>query len=412
MSGGLRGQQLALLPEVQPYWLENWGPSQPALLCSGGELRRPALRYQGGKWLLAPWIAQHFPAHQRYVEPYAGAFSVGLRKVAASETVCNDLNPEVVNFFQQLQQGPEALIDAIAISPRTAAEFERCKVAAGSPLEQARRFYLRCQMAYASGGGRWSGGTSQARLQLVQRQSDQHLWAVAARLQGVAIEQGPALDCLRRHDGPDTLFYVDPPYAHSVRGSKDRRHKSCQAQPRRQYAYELTEADHRELIAILRSLQGAVVLSGYASALYAELLSDWRQVEKTVCASSREPRTECLWMNWGAELAFSPAQKASEQAEAALNVCTIVQPSQRRHSPKGKGCGWLKERQGNTQRKKPTVSYYYCWDEPVKRDGQTEYQWHQVYVPVRAIAQVRQLLAERLPVAVVLDAIASAKLKK
>ena len=74
--------------------------------------------------------------------------------------------------------------------------------------------------------------------------------------------------------------------------------------------------------------------------------------------------------------------------------------------------GWIKERRGNTRRKKPSVSYFYCWDEPVQRDGQAEYQRHQVYVPVGAISRVQEMIAERQPVAVVLDAIAGAKAKK
>ena len=104
-----------------------------------------------------------------------------------------------------------------------------------------------------------------------------------------------------------------------------------------------------------------------------------------------------------------PAQMALELPEVAPNVCTTVQGSQRRHSPKGKAVGWLKERQGNTRRKKPTTSYFYCWDEPVQRDGQAEYQRHQVYVPVGAIAQVQAMIAEREPVAVVLGVLEGAK---
>lgn len=56
--------------------------------------------------------------------------------------------------------------------------------------------------------------------------------------------------------------------------------------------------------------------------------------------------------------------------------------------------------------------YFYCWDELVKRDGQAEYQRHQVYVPVRAIAQVQAMIAERQPVAVVLNAIKGAEGKQ
>ena len=106
---------------------------------------------------------------------------------------------------------------------------------------------------------------------------------------------------------------------------------------------------------------------------------------------------------------LSPAQMALERPEEVPNICTVAQPRQRRHSPKGKAVGWLKERQGNAKRKKPTTSYFYCWDEPVREDGQAEYQRHQVYVPVGAIARVQEMIEDRLPVGVVLDAIAIAK---
>jgi len=37
----LRGMQLALLPEVQPYWLENPGRPHPTPVRSGGDEARP-----------------------------------------------------------------------------------------------------------------------------------------------------------------------------------------------------------------------------------------------------------------------------------------------------------------------------------------------------------------------------------
>ena len=62
-----------------------------------------------------------------------------------------------------------------------------------------------------------------------------------------------SLDLIRREDTPDTLCYCDPPYLHETR-------KSTEA-----YAFEMTEADHRELLDLLCQCEGKVMISGYPS---------------------------------------------------------------------------------------------------------------------------------------------------
>ena len=106
------------------------------------------------------------------------------------------------------------------------------------------------------------------------------------RLQGVTIENKDAKAVMAQHDAPATLHYVDPPYVFATRAdlSKD-------------YAVELTDDDHVELLTFLRGLRGMVVLSGYPSEIYDSALSDWRRVERAALADGASPRTEVLWIN-------------------------------------------------------------------------------------------------------------------
>jgi len=79
--------------------------------------KRPALRYYGGKWKLAPWIISHFPEHQNYVEPCGGAASVLLQKPRSPLETYNDLDGNVVNFFRVLRDQPDELIRKIRLTP-------------------------------------------------------------------------------------------------------------------------------------------------------------------------------------------------------------------------------------------------------------------------------------------------------
>ncbi|MFI0413076.1 MAG: DNA adenine methylase [Candidatus Thiodiazotropha sp.] len=81
------------------------------------------------------------------------------------------------------------------------------------------------------------------------------------------------------------LVYADPPYLHETRTSRKR------------YRFEYSRDDHIRLLECLRSLSAAVILSGYPSQLYDELLHDWRTLEFQVMTRGGV-RTEKLWMNY------------------------------------------------------------------------------------------------------------------
>lgn len=81
------------------------------------------------------------------------------------------------------------------------------------------------------------------------------------------------------------LIYSDPPYLKQTRSSG------------RRYRFDYEEQDHVELLSLLKSLPCQVIVSGYPSALYDELLSGWRDVELQVM-NQGGVRTEKLWFNF------------------------------------------------------------------------------------------------------------------
>jgi DNA adenine methylase len=112
---------------------------------------------------------------------------------------------------------------------------------------------------------------------------------IAERLQGVLIENLPAMDIIPKYDSPRTLFYVDPPYVPHTRSSLQH------ASGKKQYAHEMGDAEHRSLAIMLQACAGYVVISGYPSPLYDnELYFDWKRVERKAMTCHQE-KTEVLW---------------------------------------------------------------------------------------------------------------------
>ena len=111
-----------------------------------------------------------------------------------------------------------------------------------------------------------------------------------ARLRGVVIENRAAIDVMKHHDTPETLHYLDPPYMHDTR----RIHTGKNGI----YKNEMTNQDHLELLAFVKTLKGKVVISGYRNETYDNALKNWNRVDFIAMADGARKRTESLWMNF------------------------------------------------------------------------------------------------------------------
>lgn len=256
---------------------------------------RPALRYYGGKWRIAPWVISHFPPHHCYVEPFAGAGSVMFRKEPAPFEVMNDLDGNVVNFFRVLRERTEELKRAIEFTPFSREEATLAGEPTSDELELARRFYIRSWQTQhgapflGNNGWRFGRRGGHDKRSAVDDWNDtKRLPAIASRLKNVQIERDDALKTIVRFDTDQTLFYCDPPYVASTR--KDRWADNG-------YECEMTDEQHRQLAEVLQDIKGMAVVSGYSSALYEELYQGWRKVSIENRTARNTLMTESIWIS-------------------------------------------------------------------------------------------------------------------
>lgn len=257
--------------------------------------RRPALRYFGGKWRIAPWIISFFPKHTIYVEPFCGSASVLLRKERSVHEVLNDRDGEVINFFDILRTRTQEFADAIALTPFSRRELQRSYEPTDDKFEAARRFYLQCWQAYGSNLKRKTGWSTEKtnrnwinRVDLWNRLPE-HIAIVADRLKCTRLENNDAIEVIKLWDSPEALFYVDPPYVSTTR-SKSWRKES--------YKTDIPDSYHEELAAVLHKIKGMAIVSGYESELYDRLFAGWKKFSiQARTTKTTTIKTEVIWVS-------------------------------------------------------------------------------------------------------------------
>lgn len=262
---------------------------------------KTAFPYYGSKSRLAPWISSLLPDHRVYVEPYAGSAAVLFDKRPAAIEIINDLDGNVVNFFRVLRDREDDLVRALTYTPYAREEYAAAELATPDldEVERARRFLVRCTQGHnaAGSGGRagWSNGIrrNQSQAGTVVNLVDR-LPAIAQRLRRVVVENRDVVECITAYDGPDTAFFIDPPYLDTTRVTSN------------DYRLDVAgEEEHRRLAKALHACEGTVLLSGYPSPLYDELFADWWRASMEVTRPSSNKRgqsgaalgVEVVWSN-------------------------------------------------------------------------------------------------------------------
>lgn len=289
------------------------------------------LKWHGGKGYLADWIISHMPPRVEYpnapdkddhgwlhyVEPFFGGGAVLLaQQPKGISEVVNDLNKRLTNFWKVLQNDhycdqfvrilecvPFSKLEHVYADHWDKQDMPRLNmprvVGDDEFVGKAINFFIACRQSMA---GRMDSFAPLSKTRTRRGMNEQaSAWInaveglpeVHTRLRRVVILNDDALKVIRQQDGPRTLFYCDPPYLHETRATTG------------EYAHEMTETQHFDLLKVLSQIKGRFILSGYHSPMYdgdAKRFG-WRCVEKQIDnkASSKrekETKTEVLWMNY------------------------------------------------------------------------------------------------------------------
>jgi len=264
------------------------------------------LKWHGGKQYLAKRIIEHFPyreSYTHYVEPFFGGGAVLFEHDPEGKSeVVNDRNRHLTNFWQVLRDEAcwHRFCRMVETTPFSQQEWiEPRDLKQLDEVEQAWVFFVRYRQSRQGLGKDFATLSRNRTRRGMNEQASSWLSAVEGlpaaheRLRRVVILNDFACTVIRQQDGPNTLFYCDPPYLHTTRTVTDA------------YECEMSEAEHVGLLGVLAAIKGRFLLSGYPSEIYDKVAAKcgWRRVDfaidnKSSGAKVKEIKTECLWMNY------------------------------------------------------------------------------------------------------------------
>lgn len=205
----------------------------------------PLFASPGGKSSISNQLVAMFPPHATYVEPFSGSAAVLFAKERVKQEVINDLDNEVAFTLKRVSTLTDQEISQLGkfdwVIDR--ARFERLRdlQKTSSDLGRVYKFLYLRGSSYGSMMKSFQTRRDGDTLQIVRR-----LPAARDRLRNVLVTQLDAVAVIKRFDGPNSFFYIDPPYPSEWKPNM---------------GVTFSEEDLDRLIKVLKTIRGKFMLS-------------------------------------------------------------------------------------------------------------------------------------------------------
>ena len=246
-------------------------------------------------------ILSLIPEHRVYVEVFGGSGKVLLNKSESEIEVWNDYDRRLANLFHvvvfkfdEFYEKASGLVysrELYRVYLRELRKIERVEI---GDVDVAVKTYYVMNCMFSGGGSGFKffgfkfGKRDNFAKQYWRRLSE--LERIRERLSGVVIECDDFEKVMRRWDGEDVFYYIDPPYY---------------VERAEEYYSGFKKEDHERLLRLLKEIKGKWLLSGYANELYDRELARYNRYEVEAVKHSywkgggKRPRVvEVLWWNY------------------------------------------------------------------------------------------------------------------
>lgn len=256
------------------------------------------ISYYGGKQQLLPYILPLIPEHDMYVEPFFGGGAVYWAKEPAKCEVVNDVNMNIVNFYEVLKHSYFDLRKLVEATLHSRETYKKAMIIYDSPwlfpdnpVIRAWAFWVVTNQGFSCRIGTW-GYDRDKRARTIQNKIDAFQEDLSDRMRYTQIECNEAHKVIESRDTEATFFYVDPPYIDSNQG----------------HYGGYTHEHFRRDLEVLSKVKGKFLLSSYPSEILDEYIAKkgWYSinVDKALSAANgntlekRKRKVEVLTANY------------------------------------------------------------------------------------------------------------------
>lgn len=181
--------------------------------CEPEEIEKSIWGSPAGKTRIAGRIVEAIPPHRVYVEPFAGGAQVLFAKEPSEVEVVSDLDPEIAFAFKFAKGITPEKIERLR-RKKWIGDKEHFRKLHDSPVpdDDVDRFYRFAYLTRFS-FNKLRRGTMPDKNVGTRSRFVERIERFAPRLKHVKVRNADYEKVIEEHDGPDTFFFLDPPYA-------------------------------------------------------------------------------------------------------------------------------------------------------------------------------------------------------